>query len=49
MLGSRPENGPQAAAYMRVGAAGGGAVTELVPEHIEVSATVDARFVVGDG
>jgi len=25
------------------------AVAELVPEHIDVSATVDARFVVGDG
>jgi hypothetical protein len=51
MLGSRPEDGPQAAAYMRMAAAGGGggAVAELVPEHIEVSATVDARFIVGDG
>ncbi|MDT5232928.1 MAG: uncharacterized protein QOI39_3428 [Mycobacterium sp.] len=49
MLGSRPEDGSQGAAYMRVGAAGGGADAELVPEHIEVSATVDARFVVGDG
>ena len=51
MLGSRPEDGSQAA-YMRMGAvggAGGGAVAELVPEHIEVAATVDARFVVEDG
>ena len=31
---------------MRMAAPGaGGAVAELVPEHIEVSATVDARFV----
>jgi uncharacterized protein len=51
MLGSRPEDGSQAA-YMRmaaVGAAGGGEIAELVPEHIEVAATVDARFVVEDG
>jgi uncharacterized protein YggE len=27
----------------------GSAVAELVPEHIEVAATVDARFVVEDG
>ena len=48
MLNTRPEGGA-ASAYMRMGPPGGGAVAELVPEHIEVSATVDARFVAGHG
>jgi uncharacterized protein YggE len=48
MLNTRPDGGAERA-YMRVGAAGGGAVVELVPEHIEVSAAVDARFVAGHG
>jgi uncharacterized protein len=47
MLSARPENRSEAA-YLRAAAAGGGADVELVPEHIEVSAAVDARFVVGD-
>ena len=46
MLGKRTESGPSAA-YMRAGAVGGAPDVELVPEHIEVSAQVDARFVVG--
>ena len=46
MLGSQPESGP-ASAFMRAGAVGGAPDVELVPEHIEVSAAVDARFVVG--
>ena len=41
-----PESGPSAA-YMRAAAVGGAPDVELVPEHIEVSAEVDARFVVG--
>jgi hypothetical protein len=48
MLGARPENRSEAA-YLRAAAAAGGPDVELVPEHIEVSAAVDARFVVGDG
>lgn len=44
MLNTTPESGPQAA-YLRAGPAGGAPVAELVPEDIEVSATVDARFV----
>jgi uncharacterized protein len=47
MLNTRPESGADGA-YMRMAAAAGGAVAELVPEHIEVSAAVDARFVVED-
>ncbi len=51
MLGAnlRPElgGGP---AYMRVGAVDGGAPdVELIPQDIEVSAAVDARFVGEDG
>ena len=46
MLGTRTESGP-AAAYMRAAAVGGAPDVELVPEQIEVSAEVDARFVVG--
>ncbi len=38
------------AGYLRAAAAPGGpAEVELVPEHIEVSAAVDARFVGEDG
>jgi hypothetical protein len=44
MLGKRPENAPSVA-YMRASAVGGAPEVELVPEHIEVSAEVDARFV----
>ena len=49
MLGANlnPEGG-HGAAFLRATAAGGGADVELVPEHIEVAAAVDARFVVGD-
>jgi uncharacterized protein YggE len=47
MLNTRPQGGAEAA-FVRAAPAGGGAVAELVPEHIEVSASVDARFVVGD-
>ena len=46
MLGTRTESGPSTA-YMRAAAVGGAPDVELVPEHIEVSAEVDARFVVG--
>jgi uncharacterized protein len=46
MLATRPESGPRAA-FMRAAAVGGVPDVELVPEHIEVSAEVDARFVVG--
>ena len=46
MLGTRTESGPSAA-YMRAAAVGGAPDVELLPEHIEVSAEVDARFVVG--
>lgn len=46
MLNTTPEAAPQAA-YLRATAAGSGPSAELVPEHIEVSATVDARFVTG--
>jgi uncharacterized protein len=48
MLGARPESGPSPA-FMRAAAVGGAPDVELVPEHIEVSAEVDARFVVGPG
>nr|WP_123027713.1 SIMPL domain-containing protein [Mycolicibacterium stellerae] len=51
MLGPNlhPERGG-GAAYMRVGAAdGGGSDVELIPADIEVSATVDARFIGEDG
>jgi hypothetical protein len=48
MLGTQRESGPSAA-FMRAGAVGGAADVELVPEHIEVSAEVDARFVAGTG
>ena len=44
MLNTRPE-GESHAAFLRAAAPGGGPVAELVPKHIEVSATVDARFV----
>jgi hypothetical protein len=46
MLGRQPESGPSAR-YMRAAAVGGAPDVELAPEHIEVSAQVDARFVVG--
>jgi len=46
MLGSQPESG-RSEASMRFGAVGGAADVELVPQHIEVSAAIDARFVVG--
>jgi hypothetical protein len=46
MLATQPESGPSAA-YMRAAAVGGTPDITLVPEHIEVSAKVDARFVVG--
>jgi hypothetical protein len=48
MLGTRPESGP-ATAFMRAGPVGGTPDVELVPQHIEVSAEVDARFVAGTG
>jgi hypothetical protein len=48
MLGARSESGPSGA-FMRAAAVGGAPDVELVPEHIEVSAEVDARFVVGTG
>lgn len=48
MLNTRPEDGG-GAAFMRMAAApGGGAAVELVPEHIEVAAAVDARFIAAD-
>jgi hypothetical protein len=46
MLNTRPD-GESQAAFLRAAAPGGGPVAELVPKHIEVSATVDARFVAG--
>jgi uncharacterized protein len=46
MLATRPEAGPPAR-YLRAAAVGGAPDVELVPEHIEVSGEVDARFVVG--
>ena len=46
MLNTTPEAAPQPA-FLRATAAGSGPSVELVPEHIEVSATVDARFVTG--
>jgi uncharacterized protein len=50
MLGAslHPEGGVGAAYLRAAGAPGGGAEVELVPEHIEVSAAVDARFVGDD-
>jgi len=44
MLNTAPESRLQAA-YLRAGAPGAGPAAELAPEDIEVSATVDARFV----
>jgi len=47
MLNTRPEAGSQGE-HMRLMAAPAAApVAELEPEHIEVSATVDARFIAG--
>jgi hypothetical protein len=43
--GLHPQGGPEAA-YLRGGKAAGGGELELAPEDIEVSAAVDARFVV---
>ncbi len=50
MLGASPHpEGGVGPAYLRAAAApAGGAEVELRPEHIEVSAAVDARFVGGD-
>ena len=42
-------NSSQKMRMAAVGGAGGGEIAELVPEHIEVAATVDARFIVEDG
>jgi len=47
MLNARPDGGTKGV-HMPMAAPGGGVVAELVPEHIEVSAVVDARFVVSD-
>lgn len=47
MLNARPEDRAEGA-YMRAQTAGSGGVADLVPEHIEVAAAVDARFVVPD-
>jgi uncharacterized protein YggE len=50
MLSTRPDAHADGD-HLRVHAApggGGGAVVELAPEHIEVAAQVDARFVAGD-
>jgi hypothetical protein len=42
------ESGPEAARMLMAAAgAGAGPGAELVPKHIEVSATVDGRFVAG--
>ena len=50
MLGAQPNPATsQGAAYLRAAPAGPAADVELVPEHIEVAAAVDARFLVGDG
>lgn len=43
--GLHPQGGAEAA-YLRAGKAGGGGELELAPEDIEVTAAVDARFVV---
>ena len=51
MLGaSLHPDGGHGAAYLRAGvmASGGGPDVELLPEDIEVSAAVDARFAAGD-
>lgn len=48
MLDTRPQSGPPAA-YLRAAAVGGASDVELEPEHIEVSAALDARFVVTTG
>ncbi len=51
MLGNglHPDGGGHGTAFMRAAAApGGGADVELVPQDIEVSAAIDARFVVGE-
>jgi hypothetical protein len=46
--GVRPEDGAAKPQFMRAAAVGGGATEmELAPEDVEVSAVVDARFVVG--
>jgi uncharacterized protein len=47
---AHPDEG-HGVSYLRAASAssGRGADVELVPEDIEVSAAVDARFVVGDG
>ena len=50
MLGAslHPEGGVGAAHLRAAGSPTAGAEVELLPEHIEVSAAVDARFVGGD-
>lgn len=45
--GLSPQTGQQAVAFARGAAAGGGAEVAFVPQDIEVSAAVDARFLVG--
>jgi hypothetical protein len=47
MLNTSPESGPPDAQMRVMAAPGAGPVVELVPRHIKVSATVDARFVAG--
>jgi uncharacterized protein YggE len=51
MLGDslRPEDGGQATGYLRAQAVGGAGApeVELIPEHIEIAAKVDGRFVAG--
>jgi hypothetical protein len=47
-VGLRSDGGHGAAHLAGVKASGGGPDVELVPEDIEVSATVDARFAAGD-
>jgi hypothetical protein len=48
MLGARPES-ESATSFMRAAAVGGTSDVELVPEHIEVSAMVDAHFIAVTG
>ena len=50
MLGAalQPEGGGGATFLRAAAAAGGGGDVELLPEDIEVTATVDARFLVGE-
>lgn len=48
MLNARPEGGGPGPHIRLAAEAGGRAVAELVPEHIEVAAAVDAVFVAGD-